>query len=210
MLKFCVYLSELEGSPSKKPRAAKKAAGRNALMEFHICRETREEYGLEGSLFSLTGNVVLADMREVRALAQRLNVGRSDPRRFVSPAQLNAMGLIDEILHYVVALYRQQVQPDVFQIALARLEEKLGADKTGDLLESFCHRFPPRDVYRGETDVPGYLEGSDGGESGRCLSLEELLLLALANLNPAFRQFLFLLMIPASQKRRCTPSPLAS
>ncbi|MCL1818918.1 MAG: alpha-amylase family glycosyl hydrolase, partial [Spirochaetaceae bacterium] len=164
-------------------------------MEFHIRREVREEHGLEGSLFSLTGNVVLADMRQVRALTQRLNAGvdpAKNPERFVQAGQLNAMGLIDEILHYIVALYREQVQPDVFETALARLEANFGASRTAALLESFCGAFPPRDVYGGKTGVPAYLAGSDGGESCRCLSLEEILLLAMANLNPAFKQFLFL------------------
>ena len=205
MLAFRVSLSKLESSPLKGLPSTSRAANRTALMEFHIRKEVRETHGLEGSLFSLTGNVILADMRQVRDLAQRLNTGvdsaedpghfspePSSPRRFVSPAQLNAMGLIDEILHYIVALYREQVQPDVFQTALARIGEKVGTDKAGVLLESFCGRFPPRDVYGGKTDITTYLEGSDGGESCRCLSLEELLLLALANLNPAFRQFLFL------------------
>jgi len=192
MPKFHIILSKLENPlAGKGPRAA----GRKALMEFHIRREVRETFGLEGSLFSLTGNVVLADMHQVRALTQRLNSGvdpAKNPERIVRASQLNAMGLIDEILHYIVALYREQVQPDAFRTALERIEGKLGSGKTGTLLESFCGRFPPRDVYGGKTDVPAYLEGSDGGESCRCLSLEELLLLALANLNPAFRPFLFL------------------
>ena len=193
MAEFHIVLSKFEVSrPSK---TTLRAADRKALMEFHIRKEIRDEYGLEGSLFSLTGNVVFADMRQVRALAQRLNTGIDpvkNPEKFVQAGKLNAMGLIDEILHYIVALYREQVQPDVFQTALARLEAKLGAGRTQRLLESFCDRFPPRDVYGGKTDVPEYLDGNDGGESCRCLSLEELLLLAMANLNPAFRSFLFL------------------
>ncbi|MDR1803952.1 MAG: alpha-amylase [Treponema sp.] len=190
---FRVVLSKFEVS---RPReAAVRAADRKARMEFHICREVRDEHGLDGDLFSLTGNVILADMRQVRALTVRLNAGvdaARNPERFISAAQLNAMGLIDEILHYIVALYREQVQPDVFETALGRLEGNLGSGKTRNLLESFCGRFPPRDVYGGKTDVAGYLAASDGGESCVFLSLEELLLLAMANLNPAFRSFLFL------------------
>jgi glycosidase len=193
MATYRIFLSQFEISAAEK--TAPRAADRRALMEFHIRREVREGHGLEGSLFSLTGNVILADMHQVRRLAQRLNAGvdpAKNPERFVRAGELNAMGLIDEILHYLVALYREQVQPDVFDTALARLEAKLGSGRTGEMLESFCGRFPPKDVYSGKTGVPGYLAGSDGGESCRSLSLEELLLLAIANLNPAFRSFLFL------------------
>ena len=189
MLKTHVFLSKFENS------FVRKAAEKYPLMEFHIRQEVREKYGLDGSLFSLTGNVVLTDMRQVRALTQQLNAGvdpAKNPERFVQAGQLNAMGLIDEILHYIVALYREQVQPDVFETAMARLEVNLGAGRTVTLLESFCGRFPPRDVYTGKTGVSGYLTGTDGGMSCRSLCLEEILLLAMANLNPAFRQFLFL------------------
>jgi hypothetical protein len=208
MLGFHVVLSKFEVSRPKE--AAVRAADRKALMEFHICREVREEHGLDGSLFSLTGNVILADMRQVRALTQRLNAGvdAKNPKRFVSAAQLNAMGLIDEILHYIVALYREQVQSDVFETALGRLEGNLGVGKTRNLLEGFCGRFPPRDVYGGKTDVSGYLAASDGGESCVFLSLEELLLLAMANLNTAFRPFLFLFDDSALAKETVYPGAI--
>jgi glycosidase len=102
------------------------------------------------------------------------------------------MGLIDEILHYMVSLYREQVQSDAFELAAARLEGRLGSGRTGDLFQNFGSQFPPQAVYAGRTSVEAYLASSEGGESCRALALEEMLLLALANLNPAFRPFLFL------------------
>ncbi|MDR2159574.1 MAG: alpha-amylase [Treponema sp.] len=163
-------------------------------MEFHINRGIRDEYGLDRELFSLTGNVVLADLRQVRELTAKFNAG-VDPRypgRYIRAGNLYAMGLIDEILHYVVALYREQVRPDAFETALLRLENRLGSPGTGGLLAGFSERFPPRKVYAGETTVDAYLASGEGGESCRCLSLEETMLLALANLNPAFGPFKFL------------------
>jgi len=117
MIKFRIALSKYEDNSPKKslPNPQFRAAKRKARMEFHINKETRDGYGLEGSLFSLTGNVVLADMRQVRTLAQQLNGGvdpAKNPERVVRAGQLNAMGLIDEVLHYMVALYREQVQPN--------------------------------------------------------------------------------------------------
>ncbi|MDR3174721.1 MAG: alpha-amylase, partial [Treponema sp.] len=163
-------------------------------MEFHIRREVRDEYGLESRLFSLTGNVALIDLREVRELAAKFNakIGPDHPERYIRAGQLHAMGLIDEILHYMVALYREQVQADVFDTALERLNEKLSHGKTEGLLHAFSAQFPPQAVYAGKITVDSWLKGSEGGENCRALSLEEILLLALANLNPAFKPFLFL------------------
>ncbi|MDR2617800.1 MAG: alpha-amylase [Treponema sp.] len=193
MKKIEISLSKYENVNLAK--MVRRAAERQALMEFHILGDLRRECGLEDSLFSLTGNVVLLDIRQTRALAAKLNA-RVDPARapekLVKAGQLNALGLIDEILHYMAALYREQVQPDVFDTCLERIERNLGLKNTKNMLHTFGAQFPPKEVYTGKSTVDQYLAGQDGGESCRSLCLEELLLLALANLNPAFKSFRFL------------------
>jgi len=189
MEKFKIKLTELEMQSVKGF-----ACQRTALMEFHIDQNVRKEYNLKDSLFSLTGNVFLADMKQTRELAAKFN-SRQDPahpERFIKAGHLYAMGLIDEILHFVVALYREQVQGDVFDTALNRLESNLGGKQTDSLLAAFSFQFPPRSVYAGEKKVEAYLKSMEDGESCRSLSIEETLLLSLANLNPAFKPFKFL------------------
>ena len=173
------------------PQTAFRADARKAVMEFHIRKEVREEHGLETPLFSLTGNVVLSDLRQARALSAKLN-GKLPPEKRLKAGQLNAMGLIDEILHYMVALYREQVQADALEQAVSRLDDRLGTGRTGDMLHNFGEQFPPQAVYAGQMSVETYLQSREGAESCRALSLEEILLLALANLNPAFKPFLFM------------------
>ncbi|MDR0584237.1 MAG: alpha-amylase [Treponema sp.] len=194
MEKIKVKLVVLEKKPTLREDVHESAPLRRALMEFHINRDVRKAYGLRDSLFALSGNVILADMRQTRELAAKFNaaIDPAYPERFIRSGRLYIMGLIDEILHYIVALYRQRVQPDAFDSCLARLENKLGKDRTGGLLAAFSGQFPPMPVYTGEKAVPEYLEGSADGESCRSLSLEETMLLSLANLNPAFKPFKFL------------------
>jgi glycosidase len=168
-----------------------KDAGRriqNPTMEFHICNEVRNECALESGLFSLTGNVICADFPQARALAQKLNEKGYE----IKSGQLNAMGFIDEAMHYMVELYREQVQPDIFETALARLNNTLGEEQTAEVLHTFCKRFPPKKVYTKETAIEDYLQESEAGVSHSTMSLEEILLLALANINPAFKPFLFM------------------
>jgi glycosidase len=193
MEKIKVKLVKLETN-SAADSAAIRAKNRKVRMEFHINRDVRREYELKDSLFSLTGNVVLADIRQCREMAVKFN-SRQDPahpERFIKAGQLYAMGLIDEILHFVVALYREEVQGDVFETALDRLETNLGEDKTGGLLSAFSNQFPPHPVYTGKKKVDEYLKSKEHGESCRALSIEETMLLSLANLNPAFKPFKFL------------------
>jgi len=188
MNRITIKLARLENQQTQWAR------NRNVLMEFHIDRDIRREYGLTDSLFSLTGNVFLADMKQTRELAAKFNLRQdpAHPERFVKAGHLYVMGLIDEIMHYVVALYREQIQADVFETALDRLHANLGEDKTGGLLTAFSGQFPPRPVYKGEKKIDEYLNGKEDGESCRALSIEETMLLSLANLNPAFKPFKFL------------------
>jgi len=153
MEKIRINLSRLEKQPALSE--GNQAARRRILMEFHINRDVRREYDLKDSLFSLTGNVVFTDMKQVRELTAKFNSKQdpAHPQRFIKAGQLYAMGLIDEIMHYVVALYREQIQADVFETALNRLEKKLGDDNTGSLLTVFSEQFPPRPVYKGEKKI---------------------------------------------------------
>jgi glycosidase len=164
-------------------------------MEFHINRAVRDEYGLERALFSLTGNVILIDLKRVREFAAQCNerVGaKNGPEEPVKAGDLAAMGLIDEVLHYLTARYRKQVQTNVFGEALSRIAAKLGDRQSARLLEVFSGIFPPQQVYAGEASIEHYLAAKIDGESAAALSLEEIMLLALANLNPAFKPFRFL------------------
>jgi len=161
-------------------------------MEFHISRQARDRYRFDEALFSLSGNVIFANFHAVRTFAQRMNERRGllrFPERAVRAGQINAMGLIDELLHWVAALYRQQRNPQALAQALEWLDERLGRDAVDGVLRRFVDEFPPVPVYRGLLSPDDYLSGETDGISHRQQALEELLLLWLANANPAFAPF---------------------
>ncbi len=99
------------------------------------------------------------------------------------------MGLIDEILHYVVGLYRRRIDPRVFARCLAVVQEKHGSGPTDESLLQFVTAFPPPLVASGGVAPMDYLDGSMAGVTGRQIVLEEMLLLSLANANEAFAPF---------------------
>ena len=161
-------------------------------MEFHVSRAARDRYGFEEAWFSITGNVVLADFAATRRLAHRMNQVRGTglhPERAVHAAPLHVMGLIDEILHYVVGLYRQQKTSDVMARALEWLDRRVGRARMDAALVRFTEEFPPVAVYRGEIAIDAYLAGRTAGVPHREMVIEELLLLWVANVNPAFAPF---------------------
>ena len=161
---------------------------RRPQMEFHISRQARERYGFDEGLFALRGGVILANFHAARVLASRINL-RRDLARFpelaVKAGQINAMGLIDEVLHLVIELYRQQKSPNSMAAALDRLVADLGAPQLDAALRRFVDEFPPLAVFRNEITVEQYLAGETGGVPNREVLLEELLMLHVANANPA-------------------------
>jgi len=63
-------------------------------------------------LFQPSGNVIFADFMSARRFAQQMNAKRdlaAHPEQAVRAGQINAMGLIDEILHQVIEDYRRSV-----------------------------------------------------------------------------------------------------
>ncbi len=162
-------------------------------MEFHISRQARLKYRFDHSLFQSTGNVLLPDFRAARLFARKMNEKRdvvNFPETAVKAGQINAMGLVDEILHYVVHLYRKQENPQVLQEALQTLEKSIGKEQLEKALLVFCREFPPRDVYLGNMTAEEYLQGKSEGVPRKQLLLEEMMMLWLSNLNPALNPFL--------------------
>jgi glycosidase len=161
-------------------------------FEFHVSRDARQRYEFDEALFGLSGNVVFADFAAARRFAQAMNAQRdlaADPARTVRAGDINAMGLVDEILHYVVELYRQQRNPAAMAGALAALEQALGTAALETVLTVFADRFPTVAAYRGEQSAADYLAGRTDGTPNRQIALEELLMVWLANGNPAFGQY---------------------
>ena len=125
-------------------------------MEFHISRKARDLYHFDEALFTLSGNVILPNFHAVRVFAQKMNEKRdlvNFPEQAVRAGQINAMGLIDEILHYITGLYRDEKNPQVMKQALDWLYEKSGKPAVDDALRQFADEFPTVAVYRREIEL---------------------------------------------------------
>ncbi|MEJ2635453.1 MAG: alpha-amylase family glycosyl hydrolase [Calditrichia bacterium] len=162
-------------------------------MEFHISREARIKYQFDETLFSTNGNVIFPNFRAVRVFVQKMNDKRNVinfPEKTVKAGQMNAMGLIDEIMHYVAQIYREQKNDKVMKQALDRLEKEIGKDKIDSTFRKFVDDFPPMEVYKGGTSADQYLANSSEGVSNRELVLEEMIAFWIANSNPAVSPFI--------------------
>ena len=161
-------------------------------FEFHVSKAARDRYEFDQALFQSSGNAIVPNFPAARLFAKRMN-DRRDTSRFPQPVvqagQLNAMGLIDEILHYAVELYRTTVNPTAMTAALEALAARIEPTRLNLALAVFVENFPPLAVYLEGGDATAYLAGTTEGRPNREIALEELLMLWLANANPAFAVF---------------------
>ncbi|HWC17183.1 MAG TPA: alpha-amylase family glycosyl hydrolase, partial [Terriglobales bacterium] len=160
--------------------------------EFHVSRASRERYQFDEELFTWNGNVLFANVAASRRFAEKMNQQRDvdqHPEQTIHPGALNAMALIDEMLHLLVARYREQRDPKVMLDALSWFEQRVGREALDKTLVQFTEHFPPRDVYAGNSSALEWLAHASAGTTHRAIALEEMMLLWLANLNPAFKRF---------------------
>jgi glycosidase len=158
------------------------------MMEFHVSRKARDQYQFDQDLYALSGNVIFANFHATRLFAQKINQKRdlvNFPENAVKAGQINAMGMIDEIMHLMINLYRQQINPHVMEQALEWANAKIGTEAVDRCLLAFADQFPPLAVYRRESSMPEYLAGSTEGIPNRQILVEEMCLLWLTNSNPA-------------------------
>ncbi len=161
-------------------------------MEFHITRAARDKYQFDELLFSFNGNVVFANFQASRNFAHKMNLQRSDvndPTSFIAPGQINALGLIDEIFHLVIAEYYKANGIDLRNALYRHLEQSLGSSRLQAALISFNQLYPPVAVYSGDLSVEDYLALSTDGVPNVENTVEEMLLTWLTNVNPAANSY---------------------
>lgn len=150
-------------------------------FEFHISRRARERYTLSAALFSTDGRVIVADFSAARALAEAMTRVTGAP---VPAGEINALGLIDEVLHLLVRQY--ELQNPGF---LARALGSLNLDALDRAALRFLEEFPPQAVYQNQLSASTYLLGQTEGRPHRQVTLEEMLILHITNLNPAAQRY---------------------
>ncbi len=159
-------------------------------FEFHISKKSRDRYKFNDTLFSIKGQIIFADFIASRRLADQINKRRKlkkRPEDTIRAGELNAMGLLDEIMHFVIESYRKDINPRLFSRMEQFLINEFGPDKLDNLLVEFAQSFPTNSVHNGQESASDYLKGKSEGMPNRHILLEELMVLWLDNINPAYK-----------------------
>ncbi|MFZ5519460.1 MAG: alpha-amylase family glycosyl hydrolase [Candidatus Zhuqueibacterota bacterium] len=185
---------------------------RPILLEFHISRSSRDYYQFDDSLFSTKDEIIFSNFYAVRVFAKTMNDKRdlvSNPEHAIKAGDINAMGLIGEIFHYVFTLFQEEKNISMLEQALHWLTGKFGSEELDNAFIKFIEDFPPRAVYKGEQTAREYLTGATNGVPHTYFILEEMIMLWISNMNPAYTSFMELFDDTALEQNTCYSSVLA-
>jgi glycosidase len=149
-----------------------------------ISRSARQKYQFDEKFFQPDGRARLADFSSARDFAARLSEQRTEP---VPASDIQAIYLLDEVLHILLRQYDLQ-NPGVLRRGLVYLQSGMQSQLEATLIR-FVEEFPPRAVYEGESGAADYLAGDTDSRSHRQNALEEMLLVYIANQNPALKRY---------------------
>ncbi|NLE45945.1 MAG: alpha-amylase [Chloroflexi bacterium] len=157
--------------------------------EFPISRRARDRYSLDH--WPSDGDAYRAFKEPVaaRLLADRMNRQQdttTPSKRAVTAGQIHAVGLIMDIQRHVVRLYEHEVGGNLLGRALGWLIADVGQELIDTAIEEMSDAFPSMPVFRDEIALDMHLRGEPDGRSHRELALGNLVLVWLANMNPAF------------------------
>ena len=169
-----------------------------SMNEFHINKRVRDYADFPKSLFESSGNYIFANFDNVLSFQKKINAyihKKKNKDLNLSAGDLYAMGLIDEISHYICYLYRKEKDENSFLNTLNTLREKFSPEIIKESELDFLEEFPSADVYRGKISAEEFLkekakEIETDRERGNDEQIfEELIMLHLENENPAFKPF---------------------
>ena len=161
-------------------------------FDFHVRKTARQKYQFETSLFSISGDLIIASFRQVRTLAGKINDMRKSEGKhddLITAGQLNAVGLIHEILHFLIRYYEDNENPGVMARGISYMSSALGHDELEKIFVEYVKDFPPVDVLTGHLRTEDYINGYTGTKPNREIIFEELLLLHFENINSAAAKF---------------------
>ncbi len=172
----------MESVPNRKFTSAKTA------YDFHVAKNLRTKYQFDKSLFTINGDLIIANFRQARELSNKINEkrkseGRSDQQ--ITAGLINAVGLMHEIFHFLIRWYEEKENPGVFKRTLNSLYQHLGGKELNQVMLEYVEEFPPLDVYLGKITAEEYLSSSTDDKPNPEVVLEELILLQFENINPA-------------------------
>lgn len=151
----------------------------------HARKAARDTYMWEGRVFAEHGDIRFVDPFDAARFVDTYNVHRPHAKSALEAAHTMALALAHDVLHAVVRSYRTSTPSgDRLGETLSRVRAR-GVASVDAAVRAFLEGFPPPGVYKGDETSDELVE-REGEDATKWVS-EELLLLWVANQNPAYK-----------------------
>ena len=159
---------------------------------FHLTRDVWRRFAVAELLRGKTIGELRATVHATRQFVQRVNEDRaakSPQAELLRPGHALTLGLLTDILRYVVHYYCWQQKPGVLDDGLNWTRACSSDDTVEAPPPTFVNLFPPASVELKGTPEPEYLNKGQGRRTNRHVAVIEMVLLRLAMSNPALISF---------------------
>lgn len=161
------------------------------VYEFHISKVSRDRYNFDQGVFETNGNLIVGNFHSARLLASKINTVRDiihHPELTAKASEIYALGLIDELFHYLFRQFRDQKGSDFFEKLLGSLSNELSENEIDEVIDSFIDYFPPQAIYKDGISLNNYINSLKESHQ-YALVVEEIILLWVENQNPALKNY---------------------
>ena len=109
-------------------------------FDFHVSKASRQKYDFDQSLFSIKGNLIIANFSQARLLSDKINRKRKSEElidQLVTSGEIYALGVLHEVFHFLIRKYEQDENPGVFKRANTFLKKDLREKDLSNTLFAF-------------------------------------------------------------------------
>ncbi len=162
------------------------------IQNLILSRGVLDKYQIAELLLSDTKIYKFDNYHSIRTFVQKINEKRNViefPEHAINSGDANGYGLLQEIMHYVIEMYKKEKKQSILQDAYNQLYLKFGSKKIETVITTFIDEFPPPLIYKNEIDISNFLKNISDGVDNKHVVLEDIILLWISNINPALTSF---------------------
>lgn len=162
--------------------------GQNFPLDFFVSQQAWRDFELPSVLKQLKQIPQGKEIIRSRIFVHQINQHVAS-HQALAPAEFTAIGLINEIFHYLTNYYVQDLNPQIFKTVVDQYQKKFHKQPVQQTIEKFVSRFYPLD-FLNESAQPQKSSKEISNESSLLLTfLSEIIYVELFNDNPAATRY---------------------
>ncbi len=162
------------------------------FVGFPLSRKTWDWLEMSSLSTGPAAGTMASEVFLLRQVADRVNIKRVQSTHLQEPVyggQLVSVGVLVDVLRYIIEVYSHEEQPGVISRGLEWTGQQFGQTTVSIPPPSFVKLFPPISILKGTMSEDEFLREYQKASSRADTVIREIILLFLSTANPAFKPF---------------------